>query len=297
MNCGYQHGWLPALAAAAAFTLGPIAVSGQASVQVASLAPGPGSIQNPAQTTPQTPGASQSPRPADATQDQPAVVGAPAASTLAPGTPEEVGDALMAQLRYQAAIEAYKKIPHRSADVWNKMGIAYQMMFNQDEALHCYQVSLRLEPRNSRVMNNLGTIYDAEKEYSNAERMYRKALKVDPKSGIIYKNLGTNLLAQHNYTKGGEMYKIALQLDPNVFTNNSTPRVQNPTSLEERGAMNYYMARGCVRAGMNDCAIDYLRMALNEGFTNPKKLQADSEFAGLRGVPAFQQLLAEQRQQ
>jgi tetratricopeptide (TPR) repeat protein len=208
-----------------------------------------------------------------------------------------MGDALMAQLHYQAAIEAYKKIPHRSAEVWNKMGIAYQMMFNQDEALHCYQSSLRLDPKNSRVMNNLGTIYDAEKEFSNAERMYRKALKQDPKSAIIYKNLGTNLLSQHRYKKGGEMYKTALELDPNVFTNSSTPRVQNPTSLEDRGAMNYYMARGCVRAGMNDCAIEYLRMALNEGFTNPKKLEADSEFAGLRSVPAFQQLLAEQRQQ
>jgi tetratricopeptide (TPR) repeat protein len=230
-------------------------------------------------------------------QDQPNAAPAKGPGTPTPATPEEMGDALMAQLRYQAAIEAYQKIAHRSAEVWNKMGIAYQMMFNQQEAMHCYQASLRLDPKNSRVMNNLGTIYDAEKEYSNAERMYRKALKQDPKSGIIYKNLGTNLMSQHKYTKGGEMYKTALQLDPNVFTNNSTPRVQNPTSLEDRGAMNYYMARGCVRAGMNDCAIEYLRMALNEGFTNPKKLQADSEFAGLRGVPAFQQLLAEQRQQ
>jgi hypothetical protein len=61
--------------------------------------------------------------------------------------------------------------------------------------------------------------------------------------------------------------------------------------------MNYYMAKGCLRAGMNDCAIDYLRMALNEGFTSPKKIEADSEFAGLHGTPAFQQLLAEQKEQ
>jgi hypothetical protein len=73
--------------------------------------------------------------------------------------------------------------------------------------------------------------------------------------------------------------------------------VENPASAAERGAMNYYMAKGCVRAGMNDCAIDYLRMALNEGFTNPKKIEADGEFAGLKGVPAFRELLAEQRQQ
>jgi hypothetical protein len=52
------------------------------------------------------------------------------------------------------------------------------------------------------------------------------------------------------------------------------------------------MAKGCVRASMNDRAIEYLRMALNEGYTNPKKLAADSEFANLRGIPAFEQLLA-----
>jgi hypothetical protein len=38
-------------------------------------------------------------------------------------------------------------------------------------------------------------------------------------------------------------------------------------------------------------------MALNEGFTNPRKIVADSEFASLRGMPAFDQLLAAQRTQ
>jgi tetratricopeptide (TPR) repeat protein len=155
-----------------------------------------------------------------------------------------------------------------------------------------------MEPKNARVMNNLGTIFDSEKQFGNAERLYHKALKLDPKSALIYKNLGTNQLAQHHYKKGWEDYKKALEIDPNIFQNNSSsPRVENPASVAERGAMNYYMAKGCVRAGMNDCAIDYLRMALNEGFTSPKKIEADGEFAGLKGVPAFRELLAEQRQQ
>jgi hypothetical protein len=83
-------------------------------------------------------------------------------------------------------------------------------------------------------------------------------------------------------------------INPEIFENTGSPRVENPATVQERGAMNYYMAKGCVRAGQNDCAIQYLRMALNEGFTNPKKIEADSEFAGLRGVPAFEQLLAAQ---
>lgn len=61
--------------------------------------------------------------------------------------------------------------------------------------------------------------------------------------------------------------------------------------------MNYYMALGCLRSGQTDCALEYLRNALNEGFTTPKKLATDDQFLSLRDNPAFQQLLAEQQQQ
>jgi tetratricopeptide (TPR) repeat protein len=241
--------------------------------------------------TPASPAAAQS------TPDPAAAQNVVVAGFMPVGTPEEVGDSLMSHLRYQAAIAAYRKEPKPTADLWNKMGIAYQMMFNSEEAAHCYQASLRLEPRNSRVLNNLGTVYDSLKEYSSAERMYHKAIKADARAAMIYKNLGTNLLSQHRYKKGWEAYKTALELDPKIFQNNASPRVQNPASVKERGAMNYYMAKGCLRAGMNECAIDYLRMALNEGYTSPKKIQTDSEFASLQGIPAFQQLISEQRQQ
>jgi tetratricopeptide (TPR) repeat protein len=210
-------------------------------------------------------------------------------------TPEQAGDLFMVHQRYQAAIEAFKKAPRNSAGVWNKMGIAYQMMFSLEEASRCYQASLKLNPRNATVINNLGTVYDSLKQYGAAERAYRKALKFDPQSAIIEKNLGTNLLAQHNYKNGWEAYKAALALDPKIFERNSNLRVENPNSAQERGAMNYYMAKGCLRAGKSVEAIEYLRLALNEGFTSPKKIVADSEFANLRGIPAFEQLLAAQR--
>lgn len=209
-------------------------------------------------------------------------------------TPEQLGDTLMARQRYQAAIEAYKKGPRDSAELWNKIGIAYQLLFNLDEATRCYEKSLKLDPKSSTVLNNLGTVYDSLKQYPSAERMYRKAIKYDAKSALIYKNLGTNLLSQHKYKKGWEDYQLALAIDPDVFQHSTSPRVENPASVEDRGAMNYYMARGCVRAGMNERAIEYLRMALNEGFTSPKKIMADTEFAGLHGIPAFEQLLTAQ---
>ncbi len=209
-------------------------------------------------------------------------------------TPEELGDTLFAHKQYQAAIEAYKTAPRNSATVWNKMGISYQLLFDSADAMRCYLTSLKLDPGNGLVLNNLGTIYVTLKDYRTAERYYRKALKADPKSAVVLKNLGSELLARRKFKQGGECYAAALAIDPDIFSSSGGPRIADPTSSASRGAMNYYMAVTCVRAGMTDQAIEYLRMALNEKFTNPKKIVADSEFAGLRNIPAFEQLLAAQ---
>lgn len=258
-------------------------VSPVPSPQAASQSPAPATSQNaadaenaqPPGTTPQTPVV--------------AVKGPPP-------TQEELADILQAKKRYQAAIAAYGKIVPPSASVWNKMGIAYQMMFNLKDARRCYEQSLKLDSRNPLVLNNLATVYDSSKDYKKAEKLYRKALKINPKSAMILKNLGTNLLVRHKYKKGLKAYEQAAALDPEIFHDRNSPRAENPASIEQRGAMNYYMARGCLHSGQTGCAIQYLRMALNEGFTNPRKLASDADFEALRDNPAFKELIAEQQQ-
>jgi Flp pilus assembly protein TadD len=121
-------------------------------------------------------------------------------------TPEEIGDSLMTYQRYQEAIASYKRAAG-SAAVMNKMGIAYQLMFNFQDALRCYDASLKLDPASAHVYNNLGTVYDGLLDYRSAERMYRKALKQEPGSALVVKNLGSNLLAQHKYKQGWSITK------------------------------------------------------------------------------------------
>jgi tetratricopeptide (TPR) repeat protein len=230
-----------------------------------------------------------SPAPASIPQP-PAVAPAP----LAPVTPEQLGDSLGFQQRYQAAIDAYNKIPRKSPAVWNKMGIDYQMLFDSEDATRCYKQSLKLDSRNALVINNLGTVYDSLKQYKTAERMYRKALKIDPRSAAILQNLGTNLLVQHKDAQGWEAYRQALAIDPLIFQNSNSPKVQNPGSLRERGVMNYFMARACAASKLTDCALQYLRMALDEGYTTPSKVAQDKDFANLFDDPAFKQLLTDE---
>ena len=102
------------------------------------------------------------------------------------------------------------------------------------------------------------------------------------------------LLAQHRYQEGWAVYQTALALDSHILQNAESLTVENGSTVVERGATNYYKAKGCVMAGMKGRAIEYLRMALDEGFTNVRKVKADEEFADLRGDPEIEKMLAEQ---
>lgn len=222
-------------------------------------------------------------------QTQPATTATP---TFHP-THENIADSMMAHGRYQAAIEEYKQATP-TPEVLNKMGVAYQLLFDNHEAKACYRDALRKDPKNPKYLNNMGSIYMADKEYSTAIKSFRRAVKTDPSSALYQKNLGTALFAQRNYKKGWEAYQQALKLDPEIFDHSDSVRVENPGTLQDRGAMNYYMAKGCMKAGLPGRAIEYLRLALNEGFTTPKKVIADAEFDPLHKLPAFVEMMQSQ---
>jgi Tfp pilus assembly protein PilF len=207
-------------------------------------------------------------------------------------TPEEIGDLDMLHNRYQAAIEAYHQGPLDSATIWNKIGIANQQMFLLEEAKKSYGNALKLNPSNPEVLNNLGTIYYSQKQYGQAERFYRRALKLDPKSALIYKNLGTDLLARDKFKKAWNYYQTALSLDPHIFEHDSHYKIGEPAPLQQRGAMNYFLARSYARAGLSDRAIEYLNLALDEGYADRKMIMADKDLASLHELLAFNQLFA-----
>ena len=240
-----------------------------------------------------TRGRAQTPAQNSSQQSLPA---APVVVSSPPPSPVELGDTLAFHKRYEAAIAAYEKDPRKSADTWNKMGIAYQMMLNLKDSERCYKESLKLNARDSAVLNNLGTVYESLADYGQATRMYRKAIQFSPRFALGYRNLATSLMAQHKYKQGRIVDEKALALDPTIFDPSNTLTIDNPASKRDRGAMNYYMAVDCVRAGQTACALEHLRIAMNQGYTSPGKVATDRNFAALTSDPGFQQLISEQTQ-
>lgn len=176
--------------------------------------------------------------------------------------------------------------------VWNKVGIAYHQMLQLDAAMKRYRKAIRLDAKYSEAVNNLGTIYYAEKRYSKAISSYKHALKLAPASASIFSNLGTAYFAEKKYKEAWEAYNTAFQIDPEVFEHRNTYGVLlQERSVEERARFHYYLAKIYAKQGQNDRALQYIRKALEEGFTDRKKFMQDPEFAAMRNLPEFKELL------
>ena len=221
---------------------------------------------------------------------------AASAATTPPLSPEIRGDICMARRDYRAAIDAYGLAPLGDAVVRNKIGIAYHQLNQLDYARKSYQQALKIKPDYAEAMNNMGAVYYALKNYRRAISWYGRALRQDPDStraASYYMNLGTAWFTRKNFVKGMENYQIALKLDPQVLEHHGNfGQVLEERSIAERASYHFYIAKLYAKQGRNELALQYLRKALEEGFKDKKTLDKEPDFATLRDLPEFKELLA-----
>jgi tetratricopeptide (TPR) repeat protein len=208
-------------------------------------------------------------------------------------TAEQRADILMARKMYRESIDVYKEGPLDSAVIWNKIGIAYHQMLQIGEASKDYQQAIKLNPKYAEAINNLGTVYYAKRSYRRAIGQYNKALKLAPNSASIYSNLGTAQFARKKYEEASISYQKALALDPDVFEHRGAyGTLLQERTVGEKARFHYYLAKTYANAGNTARAIQYIRMALEEGFKERKRLMEEPEFAKLRETTEFKELMA-----
>jgi tetratricopeptide (TPR) repeat protein len=208
-------------------------------------------------------------------------------------TPEKRGDIFMARKMYREAVEEYQKVTPASAISLNKIGIAYHQMMNLASARKYYERSLKANPKYAEALNNLGTVNYGQKKFRRAVGYYNRALKLAPKSASIYSNLGTVQFARGKYDEATRAYETAMQLDPDIFDHHSSyGTMLQERSVQEKAKYHFYLARTFAKNGRNDRALQYLRMAFEEGFKERDKVMESPEFAGLLELPEFKELMA-----
>jgi tetratricopeptide (TPR) repeat protein len=213
-------------------------------------------------------------------------------------TPEELGDLKMLHKNYREAVETYAQGPSNDPTLRNKMGIAYHQLGQLQKARTEYLEALRLRPVYMEAANNLGTVEYSRKNNRRAISWYHKALGMagTDTEGMasVHMNLGMAWFARKNYEKANLSFQTALKLDPDVFEGRgAVGQILAERSVDERARFHFDMAKLYARQGRNELAIQYLRKSLEEGYKDRKAPWSDdSDFATLRQMPEFQQLIA-----
>lgn len=217
------------------------------------------------------------------------------ATQAAPVSIEMRGDIYMARKMYREALETYKS-GEQSAVLVNKTGIAYHQLLDLDNAKKYYEKALKINPQYSEAVNNLGTVYYAKKNYRRAVTQYKRALRLSPQSASIHSNLGTAYFARKNYDLAMKEYETAMTIDPQVFEHRSSTGVLlQERTVEERAKFHYFQAKLYAKQGMVEQALLSLRKALEEGLKERDKIVDDSDFAKIRELPEFKEILAAQQ--
>jgi len=203
----------------------------------------------------------------------------------------------MLHRNYREAVESYAQGPSNDPTLRNKMGIAYHQWGRVVNAQKEYLEALRLRPAYMEAANNLGTIEYSRKNNRRAISWYRRALKMEEtdsaRTAPVHMNLGMAWFARKNYEKANLSFQTALRLDPDVFEGRgAVGQVLTERNVAERSRFHFNMAKLYARQGRNELAIQYLRKSLEEGYKDRKAPWSDdSDFAALRQMPEFQQLM------
>jgi tetratricopeptide (TPR) repeat protein len=205
---------------------------------------------------------------------------------------EERADIYMARKMFREAAETYREVQPPTAVVLNKIGIAYQQQNDLTTSKRYYERALKADPQYAEAYNNIGTVHYANKNYRRAASLYKKALTLQPRSASILSNLGTAYFARHNYKEARDAYLKALEIDPTVFEHHGrTGALLEERDIQERAKFCYYMASLYAQRGMNELALQYIRKALEAGFKDRKRFAEDEEFAELRKLPEFAEVM------
>jgi tetratricopeptide (TPR) repeat protein len=203
---------------------------------------------------------------------------------------EERADIFMARKAYADAADYYTRALQQSkqADptLWNKLGIAYQQQMEFNASRKAYKEAIRRRQNYPEAWNNLGTTFYLVNKFSKSVKYYRKAIELNPGSASFHLNLGTSFYRMKKPKEAVDQYRQALTLDPNILNERSTMG----TIIQARGSdadYYFYMAKVFASLGRAEEAVRYLRRAFEDGFTEFKKLDQDTDFLRISQDPSY----------
>jgi tetratricopeptide (TPR) repeat protein len=220
-------------------------------------------------------------------------------STPANMTPRQTAelraDILMARKEFADAVRAYDEILRATpndAEVWNKVGVAYQQLTDLGRAERSYKKAMHADKMFASAVNNVGTVEYERKHYGKAIGYYKKALVLQSDMAAVYSNLAYAYVEDKKYPEAMDAFKNALAIDPTVFDHKGG----NGTVIQQRtatdpGLFYFIVAKSYAVAGDAERAARYLKLSRDDGYKDFATAQTDPAFAKVIKDPRVQEVL------
>jgi len=225
---------------------------------------------------------------------------APQDSGPAPMTEHQVAemhaDLMMARKDYSEAAVAYQRLldqDPKSAELFNKVGIAYQELGQDALAEHFYKKALHADGKFAPALNNLGTVEYSRQRFGKAIRYYKRAVAIGGDNlAPIYTNLGYAFCGVKLYPQAMASFGKALALDPNIFDPKGSggALVQHRTAADP-GMLYFLVAKSYAKLGDAEHTARYLKLARDDGYKNFLAAEKDPDFARVIKDPQVQDVL------
>ena len=216
--------------------------------------------------------------------------------------------------RYQKAVEQYRRVITIQPDNYhgyNNLGGMYNLLGRFEEAAAMHKRALEIQPA-AAAYSNLGTDYFYLGRYEEAIAAYASAIELEPSNDVLYRNLGDAYLhigrrqdAETQYELASGLLKESLAIKPNdaervrrlaichaklQHEQEALASIERAATLEPHNTtLMYHQAVVYALTGHTDRALEYLRIALDHGYSR-SEAERDPDLAALRNRPEYRAL-------
>jgi tetratricopeptide (TPR) repeat protein len=221
---------------------------------------------------------------------------APPAQTMTPREAAELhADILMARKEYLDAARAYDdilKTDPKNAQLFNKMGVAYQQLTDLNRAEHSYKKAMHADKHFASAVNNIGTVESQKGHYAKAIDYYQKALELRADMAPVYANLAYAYVEEKKYPEAIDAFGKAVAIDPSILdTKGGNGTVIQQRTTTDPGLFYFFVAKSYAMAGDAERAAHYLKLSRDDGYKAFTSAQTDPAFVKVIKDPRVQEVL------